>query len=754
MQNHKGQDMIKRIIQIIVIIFAYFLSGCGGSVSPENKKFSMLLTNEAVNYENVGNQAQAEQSYRGAVDKNPWNNDARMRLKNLYLRQGKYDSAIDVIKGMKGEDHAVNSHLGVLYLLKKDSDRALKMFESSAKEKPDFPTPYFYIGKILQSRGDIKNARENYSKYIGIYIKSPYRKSEENRVREAEDGIIKIDYPGEADKYFAALALFRGDRHAEAKRSLELMSSPPAITLLGRINKCYGKTAEAISILKKAGGYIPARTLLAEVLVSTSQKKNVDAALKLLAEVLKENPDSQEANIITARALYGTGREKEAAKYFKAAAGTGEDDAIALEAGKYIEAHESSAKSLSSAFKEYDTMVIKNSPHQEKLTGIMNKIVRVSSKKKESMPIVLSIYKGKRNEINALSIRDEGQGKVYLSDKLVSFVESLPVDRVQKDGIFACVIGHEVQHILDEHSEQVYSMDGILEGESLSASYDEKRIAKTSMNQMHEINADRFGSMLAYTAGYNPFMLKHFYSYLIESQGDIPKNMDHPTFRERIVKLDMIVAELKFAYANFKKGLTLLSSGKNEKPESAMARLRGAESSFSRFLGVFPENIAALNNMAVVYIQRALAGTAKPKYQFATQADISSGLADPERLESMAARRTRGRIRSAEREESRKPSLREIDKKSLSKGEEYLSRALKIDRGHASAMNNLGIVNAYLGRAKKAAEIFESILAKDKGNPYALNNLGVCRINSGKTEEGMSLIKKASRLAVARNNLR
>lgn len=84
---------------------------------------------------------------------------------------------------------------GKFYYLNGNQAKALHYFEKAAQFQPDFPMPYYYIGKILKTAGDDDHAITNFNKCIsisGLYINALLELSEIYDKRENNSLLINI----------------------------------------------------------------------------------------------------------------------------------------------------------------------------------------------------------------------------------------------------------------------------------------------------------------------------------------------------------------------------------------------------------------------------------------------------------------------------------------------------------------------------------------------------------------------------------
>ncbi len=740
---------MKKVFIGLCLVTICISAGCKHKATEEERLLSRLLYVDGMKYENLGNMNIALERYSGSLKKNPGNIFARMRLKNLYMKMKQYDRALDLIDDADKDKSWIKNQRGMIYLEKGDTGKARSAFESAIDANAKYPTPYYYLGMIELKKGDRKKAKKFFEQYKKLFAEMKGRDKEEDHVREASHAMIRIDYPQDADRYFEALALYQDGSPNKAETALCDLDTPPALVLKARIFRINDKAKDAMMLLRKAGGYQPAKELFLEMLYAAGGEKNLAEAQNAAKELLKQDPDNQIANLYMGKILIDEGKEKEAGKYIDKAARTGTDDIVSFEAKKLLGISEKSDKSQLAGVENIKKLVKKDSPRRERYRAMMSKI-RAASGRDENMSIELELYGDEAGNINALSHRDGDRAFIFISEELADFVEGLPVERDLKNSVMACVIGHELCHILDRHANQTYSMNGVLQSESLIASTEEKDASAIVMNQAHEYEADRTGSMFAYLAGYNPFMLKELYAEIIRARGDIQKNMNHPLFRERIVKLDENLVEMKSVYGFFRKGVADLAPRKNETAEDADNRLARAEKAFTVFKKAFPNNGPALNNLGLVYLQQALAGTVKKRYTYATSVSISPGLVDPSSLEQKSQRKSRGM-----RDRGMARKARPLDKAKLKLAIGYFERAKKADGKNMAALNNLGIARSYLGRHGEAKSAFAVVLKSEPGNLKALNNLGVCEIAMNNKNEGKKHIREAADkgLAAAKLNL-
>ena len=129
------------------------------------------------------------------------------------------------------------------------------------------------------------------------------------------------------------------------------------------------------------------------------------------------------------------------------------------------------------------------------------------------------------------------------------------------DDAIACVIGHESAHVVRRHAIKqlqkaqsqglLVNLVGILTRSD--AAYQIAALG-TQLQQLHysredEYEADKYGLMFAYNAGYDPYGMVRFFSVLERLEGagagSTPWASDHPITRNRIDRVNELIAELR-----------------------------------------------------------------------------------------------------------------------------------------------------------------------------------------------------------------
>ncbi len=106
-------------------------------------------------------------------------NLANFRIGDIYLKQGKYEEAIEYLKKFSASDLLVqaraNALIGDAYLELKDFDNAISYYKKAADNNPnEFFTPRYLIklGLAYELNNDYKGAAEAYTKIVDDFSKA------------------------------------------------------------------------------------------------------------------------------------------------------------------------------------------------------------------------------------------------------------------------------------------------------------------------------------------------------------------------------------------------------------------------------------------------------------------------------------------------------------------------------------------------------------------------------------------------------
>jgi tetratricopeptide (TPR) repeat protein len=130
------------------------------------------LMQKAVAHHQVGQLAEAEQTYLKVLEGNAHHSDALRLLGSLYIQRNQFEQAVlylEKAQAAKPQDAEAHNNLGVaLYKLGK-SDDAIACYQQAIKIKPDYRDALNNLGNIFYERGQSFHAQEKTSEAILNY---------------------------------------------------------------------------------------------------------------------------------------------------------------------------------------------------------------------------------------------------------------------------------------------------------------------------------------------------------------------------------------------------------------------------------------------------------------------------------------------------------------------------------------------------------------------------------------------------------
>ena len=165
--------------------------------------------------------------------------------------------------------------------------------------------------------------------------------------------------------------------------------------------------------------------------------------------------------------------------------------------------------------------------------------------------VVYSIKIIDSREVNAFSLPG---GWVYVYTGLLDKIGN-------DDDALACVIGHESSHVVFRHAVKQISdaeakglLVNILGATTNNYNLYNGATALYELDQLHysredEYQADKYGLMFAYNAGYDPYGMPRFFAKLqqLEKVNGAPPayELDHPLTKTRILRANQLITELR-----------------------------------------------------------------------------------------------------------------------------------------------------------------------------------------------------------------
>ena len=291
------------------------------------------------------------------------------------------------------------------------------------------------------------------------------------------------------------------------------------------------------------------------------------------------------------------------------------------------------------------------------------------------------------------------------------------------DDAWAAILGHECAHAALRHSVGMLSMAGTLtSGNAFAGGAVDLAQLLNTISRGHEFEADQFGALYAYRAGFDPAVSLKLYEAMKKSTGEIPRGLDHPTYVERQDGLRDYLMELRSKVHGFDLAVKSL---KDDDLDAAIGRLEV-------FLGVYPDSLAARSNLGVALQRKATRGLAPAaELRRVTDVDPVSGAAKIE-------------LRSSAKEAPPK-----LDRHMLEAAAGEYKSALAVDPSYAPALTNLGAALFDLGDKKGARVALDRAVARAPQAPEAWINHATVAESEGKLAEAESDLRRAISLDAA-----
>jgi predicted Zn-dependent protease len=312
--------------------------------------------------------------------------------------------------------------------------------------------------------------------------------------------------------------------------------------------------------------------------------------------------------------------------------------------------------------------------------------------------------------INALTLPG---GTILVFRGLIDLVKNQLGDR---DDAWAAVLGHECAHAALRHGMGMIQVASSL---SLNSGPSELATLLNTVSRAHEFEADQFGTLYAYRAGFNPAASLALHEKMLAAMGEVPRGLTHPQHCERIARMRDYLLDLRSKVRGFDLAVQALKDG--EYPQAA--------SRFEVFLGVFPDSLSARSNLGVALHRQALAAL-PPSSNFRRTTDV-----DPDsrakKIELRAAAPEVGGL---------KPKA---DERLLRDAVAEYRAALAIDPRYTHAQVNLGAALDDLKDRKGARATLESAVRAAPHSKEAWNNLGAVAGAGGDTPRALEALHKA-----------
>lgn len=285
------------------------------------------------------------------------------------------------------------------------------------------------------------------------------------------------------------------------------------------------------------------------------------------------------------------------------------------------------------------------------------------------------------------------------------------------DDAWASILGHECAHAALRHGVGMMRMASSLTGASAfeGGAADLAQLMNT-MSRSHEFEADQFGALYAYRAGFAPGESLRLHEAMLRASGEIPRGMTHPTHQERLAGLRDYLIELRAKVRGFDLAVKSLSDGELD---ASIVR-------FEVFLGVFPDSLSARSNLGVALHRKAVQGLA-PTAELRRVTDV-----DPD------SRARKIELRSTEKKDPPK-----LDRRALEAAVVEYRSALAVDPSYAPALTNLGAALFDLGDKKGARLALDRAVARAPKVAEAWINRATIAESEGKLPDAQADLRRA-----------
>ncbi len=725
--------MHKSLIFALVFALALAPQAFGAAMNARAEK----ETGDA--WADLGNWKRAKTHYEKALKLDPGMDEARMRLANGLYRLGDREGALShlaVLQRKNPKSPAVAAAAGVIWLGSGKPARACDMFVKALAADPDHGRSMYGSGQCHHALYDRtkkvpekKAAMKHYQAYLRRHPKGPHALSAREAWNELRLGEVGAQV-AEAKESLAA-----GKYRLAARTLREVVRKKPdlaeAYYLLGLAlaSPVIDRIEEAVEAWEKAPDVAEARLQLGIVAYEDDRPADARDHLQRAVELAPEFAEPHyHLGLVYTEMIDEQGRDDNLAKARKAFSRvvalapktrmaerassklqvlTGQvlylSESEVIDTATEVELGRKLTEQIEKRFGVLD---------DERLQARLNRILRRIAAHSERLAGVLP-YKIRVLEVDGINALSFTGGTIYLYKGLLDFVR---VEMDDSDDALAAVIGHEVVHVDRRHGLGMLDLVGgarqLMEGRSLNVRSLNKLMK--GISRRHEYEADLLGILYAYRAGFNPASAYRFHRRMIATGREVPDGLDHPTHLERAGRLKEYLLGLRAKARHFDRGVRCIDEGEYE---DAIQHLE-------IFLGLFPHNLPARNNLGVAMHRLAMEKrVGEHQYKLSTSIDPRSKIPKV------------GPVRGAKKAFS-------PDRALMIEAAELFREILLRRPGYRSARTNLGACLLALGENDQARKAFEQALSASPASPQAQNNLAVARLLAGDAKGGMRLLKE------------
>jgi predicted Zn-dependent protease len=708
---------MRRWVLVGLLACAFLAPDATAKPRPKAGKAAKVTPEQLVKQGNalimVGSFEEAAKAYEAALKANPNLTEAKIRLAHCMWRGGKAADAKKLLEAVVGEGGNAPTDalvlLGDIYLGEKDNKRAADILEKLVAQRPSDLKAKMQLADCYRQIAESGTADAK-PKALAIYDAIEKAAEDAQLRRSAMEAGLTLRYGEVGKKILVAKETIAAGKEANALRDLNVLAKQhPEIGYLQYLRgmACLAPAVEdrkqARAAFEKAKGNNDAAFQLGVLMYEAGE---LPKAIKQLAAVTKKDAKHQAAYYHLGLIYQEQGEPKKAMEAWSKAMQVEPDSAIArwaktkmqvlsgningLLPGQVIDpSSEISIGKRTCEMIEARWPVLKDDRLRERLQKIMDKLIVHSDRPKRDLRYRLEIINVP--VANALSVPN---GKIYFFAGLVDLIRTRMGD---KDEYYASVLAHEVAHTALRHG------TGMIKMASQQQSFENYwQLAKLmgALSRTHEYEADQYGVLYAYRAGYDPTAGIRLHRKMLQAHGEIPQGMTHPLHKERIERMTDYLLELRGKVRTFQLGVQSLEKKEFDK----------AVDQFEIFLGVFPENSAARNNLAVALHRKALMNTkAAPIFRRSTDVDPNA------RVKAISLQSTSDEDKRSAR----------IDKRLLREAVGEYAMVLRKDPRYPQALNNMATALSDLGDLRQARKHLETAIKANARYKEAYNNLGI-----------------------------
>jgi predicted Zn-dependent protease len=687
----------------------------------------------------LGDVSAARTKFGEAVQADPKNATAVMRLAFAETQAGNDAEAVKLLEELTSRDASAPSEawliLGGALHRRRELAKAAAAYETYlGKQKNDVQArmELARVYKALSEEGSAEAKQKALDEYERVKQAS---KDDEATFRAAEEEVFGLKY-GAAGKLFreGKDAFASGDVKAAVSKLEGVVKQYPEIEeahyLLGLayVTPDLGRRADAMRSWEKAPSIKEAQLQLGIELINDGDLKNAEDRLRKavtldaryqeawyhLGVIAAERGDEKAAAAAWEEAMdvdpnSETGKWARTKWQLITARTTGE-----FQEGQIIDP--ALETELGQKFAEQvlqDWPEVKDAKLVARMEGIFDKLVDATQRDDlEYTLYVVDAQMWGQPLVNAFAFPG---GRIFITKALIDGIKMRFGDR---DEYYAAILGHELAHAALRHVPERWKlMQTMVNAPDMSTQdlYGVLGNLGTGMTRQSEYEADRYGTLYMYRAGYNPKYMHEFWNNASKVLPDTPPGMDHATHKERAARTRDFLIEMRGRVSEFERGNKALE----EEDYATAAR------HYEVFLALLPKNAPGHMNLALARHRQALARVGAQTWKRSTDLDPDSRAAAVE-------------VHSADKKMDPR-----IDKRLLKQAAAEYKTALRLDPTYTLARVNYGALLVDLGQTKVARKVLEQAVKVAPKNAMAWNNLGVAYIEGANKKKAIEAFQKA-----------